>query len=465
MTFGVIVTSRAFFNTALALEARAEIAAKLTELGHNSVMLGEQDTNFGAVESFEDALKCAKLFAENKQKIKGIIVVLPNFGDENSTAEAIKQSGLDVPVLLQAYDDKPDKMDFATRRDAFCGKLSVANNFYQYGIKFTNTSSHTCDIDTPEFTHDLERFVKICKVVDAVKGLRIGQIGIRPATFQTVRYSEKILQRNEITVVPVDIAELYLMSKEIKDSAVNDFVDKLSSYGPQQVTNTDEKIRSMAIFAATLKHWLDENRVSTFALQCWTNVQKLFGIAPCAVMSLLNESGIPGACETDIGGAIAMYIMTIASGTPSAFFDWNNNYGNDKNKCVLQHCSNMPKSICRPGFELGVLAVMSQTLGPDVCFGACKGIMKTGEGMYMKVSTDDFSGKIKMYMGNATVTDDPMFIDGGIGVVEINNMQKLFDYLCFNGFEHHVAFSMSRNMDALKEACEKYLNWNTYIHE
>ena len=160
-----------------------------------------------------------------------------------------------------------------------------------------------------------------------------------------------------------------------------------------------------------------------------------------------------------------MYLMTMASGKPSAFFDWNNNYGNDLNKCVLQHCSNIPKSICRPGFEIGVQPVLSQTLGEDICLGSCRGVMAAGEGMYMKVSTDDFSGKVKMYMGDTTVTDDPMPIPGGIGVIEINHMQKLLDYICFNGFEHHVAVNMSRNTGVFKEACEKYLGWNVYLHE
>ena len=248
MTFGVIVTSRMFFNTALAVEARAEISAKLSELGHDCVMVSEQDTNFGAIESFGDALKCAKLFADNKEKIKGIIVILPNFGDESGTAESVKRSGLDVPVLLQAYNDYPNKMAYATRRDSFCGKLSVANNFYQYGIKFTNTSVYTCDVNSPEFTKDLERFALICKVVDAARGLRVGIIGIRSSTFQTVRYSERVLQRNGITVIPLDVAELYLMFKEIRgdEADVWDFAEKLKNYGPYQVSGVDEKILVMA---------------------------------------------------------------------------------------------------------------------------------------------------------------------------------------------------------------------------
>lgn len=467
MTIGVIVTSRIFFNTALAVEARAEISAKLLELGHDCVMVSEQDTSFGAIESFDDALKCAKLFADNKEKIKGIIVILPNFGDESATAESIKRSGLDVPVLLQAYNDYPDKMAYETRRDSFCGKLSVANNFYQYGIPFTNTSFHTCDVNSAVFTADLERFALICKVVDRTRGLRVGLIGVRSNTFQTVRYSERILQRNGITVYPIDVADLYLMFRDIRNDArdVQDFAQKLRNYGSYLVSGVDEKIMIMARFGVAVKRWLDDNHIDTYALQCWSHIQRLFGVGACAAMSLLNELGMPGACEADIGSAIAMYMMTAASDKPSAVFDWNNNYGNDLNKCVLQHCSNIPKSMCGPEFAIGVQPVLSQTLGEDNCLGSCRGVMAVGEGMYMKVSTDDFSGKIKMYMGNATVTDDPMPIPGGIGVIEINNMQKLLEYICYNGFEHHVAVNMSKNADVFKEACEKYLGWNVYLHE
>ncbi|MCJ7778479.1 MAG: hypothetical protein MUP16_09215, partial [Sedimentisphaerales bacterium] len=124
-TFGVIVGNRGFFPDHLAKTGRTELLDVLKKNGVNSVALSMNDTKYGAVETFEDAKKCAALFAKNADSIDGIIVALPNFGDEKGVAESIKRSGLDVPVLIHAEPDTSGKMSIADRRDSFCGKISV----------------------------------------------------------------------------------------------------------------------------------------------------------------------------------------------------------------------------------------------------------------------------------------------------------------------------------------------------
>ena len=120
-------------------------------------------------------------------------------------------------MLVQACDDDLDKLDVANRRDAFCGKLSVCNNLYQYGIPFTNTSLHTYPIDSQHFAKDLGFFARVCRVVKGLRSARIGAIGARPAAFQTVRFSEKILQAAGITVIPVDLSEIIFGAQALTD--------------------------------------------------------------------------------------------------------------------------------------------------------------------------------------------------------------------------------------------------------
>jgi L-fucose isomerase-like protein len=229
MTFGVIVGTRGFFSPKLAAAGRTDIMAVLKKKGIDAVILETTDTPTGVVEGYPDGEKCAALFRKNRDIIDGIVVILPNFGDEIGVVNSIQSADLKVPVLVQASNDQNDKVDVLHRRDAFCGKISVCNNLYQYGIPFTNTSTHTSDIKSDEFSADLDRFAGVCRVVKGVRGARIGAIGARPAAFQTVRFSEKIMQKSGITVVPVDLSEIIAAAVDLgeDDKEVKAKIEKI----------------------------------------------------------------------------------------------------------------------------------------------------------------------------------------------------------------------------------------------
>jgi L-fucose isomerase-like protein len=197
-TLGVIIGNRDFFPDKLVAEARAEIVKLFKSLSITPILLNETESKLGGVETFAEAKKCAALFKQHADAIDGILVVLPNFGDEKGVAETIKLSGLNVPVLIQAYPDDLGKMDVVNRRDAWCGKISVCNNLYQFGIKYSLTTKHVTAVTDETFIDDLKKFTAVCKVVKGLRKVRIGAVGARPGAFNTVRYSEKILQRNGI---------------------------------------------------------------------------------------------------------------------------------------------------------------------------------------------------------------------------------------------------------------------------
>src|SRR5690606_20132211 len=127
-----------------------------------------------------DAQKCANLFKAHREEIMGILVVLPNFGDERGIAETISMAGLDVPVLVQAYPDDLDKLDVARRRDAWCGKISVCNNLYQYGIKFSLTDKQVFRQVKTDFVQEVKAFAAVCGLVRGRKALRLGEVVVPP---------------------------------------------------------------------------------------------------------------------------------------------------------------------------------------------------------------------------------------------------------------------------------------------
>lgn len=465
-TFGVIIATRNIFNFKLAVDARQKVLKKLESMGFGYVILPEDETPTGNIEGYADAVKCGALFKKNSDIIDGILVVLPNFGDELGVVNSIKLSGLNVPVLVQACDDDNDKVDVKSRRDAFCGKLSVCNNFYQYGIKFTDTIYHTYSLDSEEFTKDLVKFASICRVVKGLTNLRVGAIGTRPIGFQTMRYSEKLLQKYGITVVPVDMSEIIAAANKIdeNDPAVKEKVDAIQLYGACGIASKG-KIAHQARFGLAVENWINDNDIDISALQCWESIEKNYGCAACVTMSMMGEKLMPSACEVDVAGTISMYALALAAKTPSAILDWNNNFAQDRDKVVATHCSNYPKSFFQSEIEIGSLDVLGTVLGSEDTFGAVKGKVAAGDMTYFRISTDDNKGIVKTYLGEGKMTDDPYGMDGGIAVCEIPNLQNLMKFMCKNGFEHHVAMVRGHVGEVLEEAIENYLGWELYKHE
>jgi L-fucose isomerase-like protein len=466
LTFGVIVGTRNIFNFKLAREGRAEIISELDKLGYEAVILPAEETPTGAVETLEDARKCAALFGKNRDKIDGIMIVLPNFGDELGIINTLKYAELNVPVLVQATDDDNDKVDIKSRRDAFCGKLSVCNNLYQYGIPFTDTTWHTCKINSYAFRQDVQQFAAICRVTGGLKHARIGAIGARPAAFQTMRASEKLLQASGITVIPVDLSEILGEAEKIDSQAalLKNRMKEIKAYGKIPAYINETKISTQAKFGIAMENWINKNQIDAAAIQCWESIQKNYGCATCLSMSMLGEKMIPCACEVDLAGVISMYMLALAAGRPPALLDWNNNFGEDRNMCVCTHCSNYPKSFFENQIEISNLDVLGTVLGQENCFGAVKGKVKAGPVTYFRISTDDTLGIIKSYLGEAEFTDDPYAMDGGIAVTRVPNLQNLLKFMCKNGFEHHVAMVRGNISHLLEEVVVNYLGWELHLH-
>jgi L-fucose isomerase-like protein len=467
-TFGLIVGTRGFFNSELAVGVRAKVLDTLEGQGYDYVITPEDATPCGAIETREHAKLCADLFRKNAGEIDGIIVVLPNFGDELGIVQTLDMAKLDVPVLVQACDDEIGKLSVTERRDAFCGKFSVCNNLYQYDIHFTNTVYHTYPIDGEEFVNDLDFFARVCRVVKGLRNARIGAIGARPAAFQTVRFSEKLLQASGITVVPVDLSEIIFGAQSLADDdgVVQAKLTEVKAYGTIPEYVPDENILKQAKLSVTIDRWMDENECDASAVECWDSIQKNYGCATCLSMAMMGDRLLPSACEVDVVGAVSMYALLLASGNTPSFQDWNNNYGDDRDMCINTHCSSFPKSFMGRDVEVSNLDVLGATLGADRCFGAVKGQAAQGAMTFFRISTDDPQGTVKAYVGEGEMTDDPVGnFQGGAAVCRVPNLQDLLDYMCKNGFEHHVAVTRGHCADVLAEAIFTYLGWDLYYHE
>jgi len=464
MTLGVIIGNRDFFPDVLVGEARRDLLKLFGELQINAVLLDEQATKLGAVETWTHAKRCAELFRANRDRIDGVVVSLPNFGDEKGVADTLKLAALDVPVLVQAYPDALDQLSVERRRDAFCGKISVCNNLRQYGIPFSLTEEHTIHPLSDGFRRDLTGFLAQCRVVRGMRRARIGAVGARPNAFNTTRYSEKLLQAAGISVSTMDLSDVFGRAGRVADDdqRVKEKIAEIGGYAATaQVPGS--ALTRMAKLAVVLLEWMDHNDLDATAIQCWSSMQQNFGVNVCTVMSMMSERLMPSACEVDIAGVVAMYALQLASERPSALVDWNNNYGADRNKCVFFHCGNWAKSFL-PDIRIGTAPILGTTLGEENTYGAVAGRTPAGPVTFARVSTDDVKGCMRAYVGEGRFTDDPLSTFGSRAVVEVPELQKLMRYICKNGFEHHAAMNGSQCGAVLAEAMETYLGWDVYQH-
>jgi L-fucose isomerase-like protein len=463
-TFGVIIGNRGFFPDVLARDGRDEILRVLDANGYKAICLTPEDTKFGSVESLEDARRCADLFKQHRDEIDGVLVALPNFGDERAVANTMRFSGLDVPVLVQAFPDDPGKMLMGSRRDSFCGKISVCNNLWQYGIKYTLTRQHTVAPSSGEFKQDLASFAATCRIVKGTKNLRVGVLGARPAAFNTVRFSEKLMERSGITVETLDLSEVFGRVGRLSndDPKVKAKLESIHDYVNTQGV-PPESLMKMAKFGTVVDDWIQQNELAGSSIQCWTSMEEYFGVVPCTLMSMMSNNLMPSACETDMIGMIGMYILQLASGTPSAIVDWNNNYGDDPDKCVIFHCSNLPKHFFED-FKMDFQEIIAGSVGKANTFGTVVGKLKSGPITFCRASTDDLHGSMRAYVGEGETTDDRPQSFGGYGVVKIPGLQNLLQFVCKNGYEHHVAVNRAHSGRAVVEALGNYKGWQVHHH-
>jgi L-fucose isomerase-like protein len=351
------------------------------------------------------------------------------------------------------------------RRDAFCGKISVCNNLYQYGFPFSLTEEHTVSPKTDSFKADLRRFVSVCRVVKGLKTARLGAVGARPNAFNTTRYSEKLLQGFGISVSTIDLSDVFGRAAKLTDdhAKVKQSLERIHAYVPVGGVPAPALVK-MAKIGVVIDDWMAAYDLTASAIQCWDSLQHNYGVNVCTLMSMMSEQLMPSACEVDVTGVASMYALQLASGTPSALVDWNNNYGSDPNKCVLFHCGNWAKSFLSD-VKMANAEILATTLGTENTYGTVAGRTPAGPFSYARITTDDRNGEIRAYVGDGMFVDDPLDTFGSRAVVEVPALQQLLKYVCKNGYEHHAAMNASHSAEVLFEAFDTYFDWDVYLHQ
>jgi len=461
LTFALYFGNRGFFPGELIASARKDMTEAVEKAGFGTLVMPEGATKFGAVETREDGLKFAAFLREHAGRFDGVVLCLPNFGDENGAVPALRDAG--VPILLQAYRDRVGEMDFARRRDSFCGKLSIADMFTQYDIPFTMFKPHCVNPDEPLFAEHLARFAAVCRVANGMKRVTVGSIGARVTAFKTVRYDELALQKYGVTLESYDLSEVFSRTKNADAKRAAEKARELQAFSNCCAVPA-ERLDTLARSLLALEDMISENRLDAIALRCWTEFQTELGIAPCVLLGMLNDRGIPAACENDVCNAVSMHALGLASGNASACLDWNNNYGDDaEEKCILFHCGPVPQSLMRGKGCVTDHKMFAKTWGATMGFGSNEGLIDAFDFTFASFKTE--AGKLQGYMGEGRFTDDKFDKDffGCGGVAQINNLQDVLLYIGRNGYRHHTGITKGRVLESVDEAFRVYLKYDVKI--
>ena len=454
--------NRGFFPASLIASARCEMSETIQRLGHKVLMMDADATRHGAVETLDEGRKCAAFLQENRKHIDGVILCLPNFGDENGAAAALRDC--DVPILIHAYPDSLDAMGPNQRRDAFCGKLSIMDVLCQNGITFTALKPHVAHPRNLDFAGNIDYYSRLCRVVCGMKALTIGALGARTTAFKTVRIDEWTLQSHGVTVETVDLSDVFarankLTSGEAKMQAKAARLQEYTSWNGVPTAAFDNLVR----LGVAIDDIVAEMGLDAVSLRCWLEMQQYFGVSPCVLLSEMNDRGMPAACELDTGSAVMMYAMRQASGDVTACLDWNNNYGDDENKCILFHCGPVPQRMMTDKGNVVDHSILMPALGPGCGYGCNVGKIKPTPFTFGGLLTK--AGRINVYLGEGDITADPIPEEyfGCAGVAAIANLQDVLQTIGTTGHRHHVAVTPGQCTAPLCEALDKYLGYNVML--
>jgi L-fucose isomerase-like protein len=457
-TFAVFFGNRGFFPASLQASARKEMSEALARLGHRALMLDAKLTRHGAVETPQEGAVYARFLQEHRAEVDGVILCLPNFGDETGAVSALREAG--VPILIQAYPDELDKMSPALRRDAFCGKFSIMDVFCQYGVKFTALKPHTVHPNDPQFAAQIDYFDRLCRVVKGLRRLTVGAIGARTTAFKTVRIDELALQKHGVTVETYDLSSVIARTRAMDESSgkLKEKTARLAAYSRWDEV-PKEALRTLAKLATVIDEMVEENQLDAVAVRCWMELQTELGVSPCVLLGEMNDRGVTAACELDIGNAVMMRALSLASGQPSTCLDWNNNYGRDEDKCILFHCGPVPRSLMSAQGRVTDHGILKSSLGEGRAYGCDVGRIAPTPFTYGGLMSQD--GKLKCYLGQGRFTQDPIADDffGCAGVAEIPKLQDALQTIGYLGHRHHVSVAPGSVLEPTREALSKYLGY------
>ncbi len=459
---GFVPANRGFFSSELAAKMRAETITAMEALNIEVIVPTAEQTNVGCVESRQEAELVAEMF--RAEKVQGIVVGAVNFGEEQSVAHCVREAALNVPVFIFGCQEEEALTMTTSRRDSFCGLLSIGEVLRQIGVPYSVGQTPITFPSDASFARDIDWFARVCRVVNGVRRARYGQIGARPDAFWTCRFDEKGLQRLGPTTVTLDLSEVIGGARRLADDdpAVLRVAESIEAYADTSAIQRESVIKS-AKLELFLRRWGKTNDIDAFGIQCWTSIQANFGVCTCTTMSRFGDEGMPSACEADIMGTMSMHAAMLASDSPAGLADWNNLHNDDDELVNVWHCGVFPGAFAKTPIKLGVQEIIASS-------GAAK--YEDSEGTIEFVAkenpltltrmTQSAEGELQAVVAQGRIEDNAAETFGAYGWCRIPDLQRLYRDVLLRHFPHHVAITQGHVGNVLWEAFGNYLGASVF---
>ncbi len=479
--FAVGFGNRGFFPPEYMKEARQEIPVVLRKMGHKAILMPEEATRLGAVETREEGKKWGEWLTNLEDRVDGVIWTHPNFGDEVGMLRALQAaSEAGYKTLLHGYPDKMDKMGKDERRDAFCGIISTMDVLNQYGIEFVKLAPHVVSPGSKRFKENIDLFEAICAGTikdpytpiapeptsgegkNVLEGMTLLALGARTTPFMTCRYDELAAAKNWVTIETADLSKVFhqMMGLSTDDLRYKARAAELKAYTNWERKNiSPEAFDGQVRFSVILDEYVKQYNPAAVGVRCWTEFQEIMKISPCASMSLLNHNGTPTACEVDLGTATAMYVMKLFESTMASCQDWNNNFREGPkydDKFCFMHCGPHDTDLLKPGHYVDTHGILDHAFGEGTGQGCIQGRFKRGPVTIGGCTIEE--GKLRFYFTEGRVTQDelPKEYFGSAGVAEVPGLQGALLNVGHGGFKHHFAMGNGHVADRVIEALKQH---------
>lgn len=394
---------------------------------------------------FDDDSAAAVVDKFQREKVDAVFFINTNFGNEEAAADVAKALG--KPVLLWAPLDDEYYVDGMRPTDSQCGLFAVSRQMQRYGIPFSHIPC--CRVESEEFEDAFRRFARVACMVKNFRGLRIGQIGARPAPFYSVIWNEgELMEKFGIRIVPINMAvvgERFKKAKEEKAEEIAKYV-KLFQDNYRMDDLTPQYLERMACLLVTYKGLFEEFRLDAVSAECWTATPQMFdGLAPCAVYGILNDMGYLISCESDMHCAMVMVLLASASfGKTRPFLgEFTVRHPENRNAELLWHCGPFPLSVKAPDSQARLVNQREWFRAKD--------------GVYTVARMDQDRGNYMMLAGACHTTEGPQ-THGTYLWGEFRDLQAWEDRILDGPYIHHFVEMEGDYTRELREFCKYFPN-------
>ena len=400
---------------------------------------------------FDDESAAAVIERFKAEKVDAVFIINCNFGNEEAAADIAKALG--VPVLLWAPLDDEYYVDGMRPTDSQCGLFGVSRQMQRFHIPFSHLPC--CRVESEEFKEGFDSFVRVACMVKNFKGLRVGQVGLRPAPFYSVIWNEgELMEKFGIKIIPINFA---IIEQRMK-TAETDYADEIKEYEDYILKNyklddlTPKYVKPMATMVAMYKHLFDEYNLDIISAECWTATPVMFdGLAPCTVYGILGDMGYLVSCESDMNAALTMALLKCAAmgeGKP-LFGEFTVRHPENKNAELLWHCGPFPLSQKAESGTDSTARLVNQ-----------RSWFRAKDGTYTVARIDRESGEYMILPLVAHTTAGPQ-THGTYLWAEFENLQKIEDRLLDGPYIHHFVEIEGDYRKEIKEFCRYFPNLKT----